>query len=178
VVAGLTGHKIVGRVVAGATELGLAVSRVVSEIGSAMNGHRRKLTRILSVVRATFSFTQGGESGRGRHGRRAGTSRIVLRACRFALDLTPSEVRDLDRTSCGAARFAYNWVFAQVKANIGQRAAERSYGIGGDDLTPALGWNLPPLRRAWKQAKNEVAPWWTECSKEAFNTSLTVWPAP
>jgi putative resolvase len=38
----------VGRVVTGATGQGLAVGQVVSEIGSGMNGHRRKLTRLLS----------------------------------------------------------------------------------------------------------------------------------
>lgn len=37
-----------GRVVSGATGRGLAVGQVVAEIGSGMNGHRRKLTRILS----------------------------------------------------------------------------------------------------------------------------------
>jgi putative resolvase len=36
------------RVVAGATELGLAVGLVVSEVGSGMNGHRRRLTGVLS----------------------------------------------------------------------------------------------------------------------------------
>jgi putative transposase len=61
---------------------------------------------------------------------------------------------------------------AAVKANGGQRQAERSYGLNGDDLTSALGWNLPALRRAWNAAKGQVAPWWGECSKEAFNTGL------
>lgn len=37
-----------GRVVTGATARGLSVDQVVTEIGSGMNGHRRKLTRILS----------------------------------------------------------------------------------------------------------------------------------
>jgi putative resolvase len=32
----------------GATGLGLPVGRVVSEVGSGMNGHRRKLTKLLS----------------------------------------------------------------------------------------------------------------------------------
>jgi len=31
---------------------------------------------------------------------------------------------------------------------------------------------LPALRRVWNQAKGEVAPWWAQCSKEAFNTGL------
>jgi transposase len=96
---------------------------------------------------------------------------VVVQAYRFALDPTPSQVRELNRHA-GAARFAFNWALAAVKANIGQRAAERSYGVAKQELTPALGWTLPALRRAWNQAKGEVAPWWAECSKEAYNTGL------
>ena len=95
----------------------------------------------------------------------------VMQAYRFALDPTPAQARDPERHA-GAARFAYNWALAAVTATIAQRAAERSYGLDGDDLTPILGWNLPALRRAWNATKHEVAPWWTECSKEAFNTGL------
>jgi putative transposase len=95
----------------------------------------------------------------------------VMQAYRFALDPTPAQARDLDRHA-GAARFAFNWALAAIKANLAQREAERSYGLEGDELTPALGWSLPALRRAWNQAKSEVAPWWAECSKEAYNTGL------
>jgi putative transposase len=98
-------------------------------------------------------------------------STIVVRAYRFALDPTPGQVRDLERHA-GAARFAYNWALAAVKANLGQRAAEATYDIAADDRTPAVGWSLPALRRAWNQTKGEVAPWWAQCSKEAFNTGL------
>jgi hypothetical protein len=69
----------------------------------------------------------------------------VTQAYRFALDPTPAQARDLERHA-GAARFAFNWALAAVKANIGQRAAERSYGLDGEDLTAALGWNLPAAR--------------------------------
>jgi hypothetical protein len=31
---------------------------------------------------------------------------------------------------------------------------------------------LAGLRKAWNAAKFEAAPWWTEVSKEAFNTGL------
>lgn len=37
-----------GRVVTGATERGLSVDQVVTEVGSGMNGHRRRLTGLLS----------------------------------------------------------------------------------------------------------------------------------
>ena len=96
---------------------------------------------------------------------------VVVQAYRFALDPTASQIRDLHRHA-GAARFAFNWALAAVQANIGQRAAERSYGVAEEQLTPMLGWTLPALRRAWNRAKGEVAPWWDQCSKEAYNTGL------
>lgn len=72
----------------------------------------------------------------------------------------------------GAARVAYNWSLARVKAVIDQRLAERTYGIAERNLTPAASWTLPALRRSWNAAKDDVAPWWRDCSKEAFNTGL------
>jgi putative resolvase len=42
-----------GRVAAGAVGCGLAVSQVVTEVGSGMDGRRRKLTRLLSDLSAT-----------------------------------------------------------------------------------------------------------------------------
>ncbi|MGW5670740.1 IS607 family element RNA-guided endonuclease TnpB [Micromonospora sp. NPDC003776] len=94
-----------------------------------------------------------------------------IQAYRFALDLTPAQERSV-LAHAGAARVAHNWALAQVKAVWHQRAAERSYGVPEELLTPAVGWSLPALRRAWNAAKGEVAPWWRECSKEAFNTGL------
>ncbi|MEU1836797.1 IS607 family element RNA-guided endonuclease TnpB [Micromonospora chersina] len=94
-----------------------------------------------------------------------------FQAYQFALDLTPSQERALF-SHAGAARVAYNWALARVRAIIDQRAAERTYGIAEVDLTPMLSWSLPALRKAWNQVKGHVAPWWTECSKEAFNTGL------
>lgn len=98
-------------------------------------------------------------------------SEQVVQAYRFALDASPSQERDLARHA-GAARLAYNWALARVKANLSQRQAERSYGIAEQELTPSVNWSLYGLRKAWNQAKTEVAPWWGECSKEAYNTGL------
>ncbi|GGM56736.1 transposase [Micromonospora sonchi] len=95
----------------------------------------------------------------------------TVQAYRFALDLTPVQERAV-LAHAGAARVAYNWALARVKAVMDQRAAERTYGIPDELLTPSLFWSLPALRRAWNQAKAEVAPWWGEVSKEAFNTGL------
>ncbi|NJP34490.1 IS607 family element RNA-guided endonuclease TnpB [Micromonospora thermarum] len=95
----------------------------------------------------------------------------VVQAYRFALDLSPAQERAV-LGHAGAARTAYNWGLERVKAVLNQRAAERSYGIGDDQLTPTIGWSLPALRRSWNAAKDEVAPWWRDYSKEAYNTGL------
>ncbi|GHJ47107.1 transposase [Catellatospora sp. TT07R-123] len=95
----------------------------------------------------------------------------MVQGYRFALDPTPAQDRDL-RRHAGAGRFAFNWALTAVRTNFDQRAAERTYGLTEQQLTPALDWTLPALRRAWNIAKPQVAPWWSECSKEAFNTGL------
>jgi transposase len=96
---------------------------------------------------------------------------VTLLAHRYALNPTPSQERAL-RSHAGAARVAFNWGLARVKANLDQREAERTYGVRDEDLTPCLSWSLYSLRTDWNAAKNTVAPWRAECSKEAFNTGL------
>ncbi|MGJ7908006.1 IS607 family element RNA-guided endonuclease TnpB [Actinopolyspora sp. H202] len=98
-------------------------------------------------------------------------STTVLQAYQFALDPTPAQDDNL-RSHCGAQRFAYNWGLARVKAVLEQRSAERSYGIAEADLTPAVNWSAYSLRKAWNTAKREVAPWWSENSKEAYASGL------
>jgi len=95
----------------------------------------------------------------------------TLQAYRYALNPTPAQVRDL-RSHAGAARFAYNWGLARVKANLDQRAAEATYGIGKDALIPHVGWSAYTLRRDWNTAKSTVAPWWADNSKEAYANGL------
>lgn len=95
----------------------------------------------------------------------------VAQAYRFALDPTPAQRRALV-SHAGAARFAHNHMLALVKAVLDQRAAERSYGIAEDELTPSQGWSLPTLRKIWNTRKSVYAPWWSANSKEAYNTGL------
>ncbi|ABW11054.1 putative transposase IS891/IS1136/IS1341 family [Parafrankia sp. EAN1pec] len=96
--------------------------------------------------------------------------KTTLQAYRFALD--PNNVgRAGLRRHAGACRFAFNWGLARVKAALAQREAEESYGLAGDLLT-AVPWTLPALRLAWNTVKNDIAPWWAECSKEAFSAGL------
>ena len=95
----------------------------------------------------------------------------TIQAYRFAVDLTPAQGRAA-LAHAGAARVAHNWALARVKAVMDQRAAERSYGMPEDMLTASVSWTLPGLRKVWNANKEQVAPWWRECSKEAFNTGL------
>jgi IS605 OrfB family transposase len=41
-----------------------------------------------------------------------------------------------------------------------------------DEVLGPLPWTLPALRRSWNRAKAQVAPWWAENSKEAYNSGL------
>jgi putative transposase len=83
---------------------------------------------------------------------------------RFEVETTCPAQRSLIAQHFGARRFAYNWALAQVKANLDARAADPS--------VPPLAWTLPTLRKAWNQTKDEVAPWWPACSKEAYASGI------
>ncbi|WP_317160519.1 IS607 family element RNA-guided endonuclease TnpB [[Mycobacterium] appelbergii] len=97
----------------------------------------------------------------------------TAQAYRFVLDPTPMQVEAF-RSHAGGARFAYNVMLAAVKANLDQRAAERSYGVREDDLTPLMEWSFQSLRNDFNRRKHKVAvradgtPWWTENSKEVY----------
>ena len=68
------------------------------------------------------------------------------------------------RQAFGARRYAYNWALGQVKANLDARTA--------DPTVPPLSWNFYELRKAWNQAKHDVAPWWRCTSKEAYASGI------
>jgi putative transposase len=80
----------------------------------------------------------------------------VVCAYKYALDPNSSAELAL-YAHCGAARFAFNHMLAHVKAVHDQRAAEQSYGLVGDELTPAVNWTAYGLRKVWNQRKHQVA---------------------
>jgi putative transposase len=87
---------------------------------------------------------------------------VVLQAYRFALDPTPRQHGSL-ASHTGAARFAYNWGLELVKTRLDQRATGENVQVP---------WTLAELRWEWNRAKDEVAPWWAENSKEAYSSGL------
>jgi putative transposase len=90
------------------------------------------------------------------------TMATVTQAYRFALDPTETQRRAL-ASHCGAARHAYNWGLRLVEERLEQRRA-------GEEIE--VPWSLAELRREWNRAKQQVAPWWAENSKEAYSSGL------
>ncbi len=79
---------------------------------------------------------------------------------RFTLDPNREQARWL-LAHAGAARLAYNHHLGRVRANLDQRAAERSYGIAEADLTPPLSWSKVSFinhMNAWKDGRAPDAP--------------------
>jgi putative transposase len=89
----------------------------------------------------------------------------VIHAYRFALDPTAEQQAAL-RSHCGGQRFAFNWGLARIKANLEQRAAEKTYNVPDGQLTPSASWSAYSLRKDWNKAKWDVAPWWGENSRK------------
>jgi len=91
----------------------------------------------------------------------------MIRAFMFALDPTDAQAEAF-RSHCGAQRFAYNWGLALVRANMEQRAAERTYDIGEDQLTPPVSWSaFSPAPRVEPGLPALVAGWGSPGSKAA-----------
>jgi putative transposase len=88
----------------------------------------------------------------------------VARGWRFEVEVTGPGQWSVIARQFGGRRYAYNWSLAQVKANLDARAA--------DPTVAPLRWSFYDLRRAWNRAKQEAAPWWRECSKEAYASGI------
>lgn len=80
----------------------------------------------------------------------------------FLIELDPRGFETRLAQHAGLQRVVYNSCLSAVKANLGQRAAERTYGISGEDLTPVLGWSAPALEKYWRSVRDRVAPWYAE----------------
>lgn len=107
---------------------------------------------------------------------------LVHQAFRFEID--PSDrTRSALAGHTGASRFAYNWGLDLVKGAleatrvlsvlaIRQGASGDEATVWAREIVGPIPWSLPALRRAWNAAKHDVAPWWSENSKEAYSSGL------
>ena len=74
------------------------------------------------------------------------------------------ERRRLIRSHFGARRKAFNWGLGQVKADMDAKTVDSGH--------ESIEWTQAALRKAWNHAKDDVAPWWADNSKEAYSTGL------
>src|ERR1039458_3683506 len=95
-----------------------------------------------------------------------------MRAVLVPLDPTPSQ-EQLLRSYCGASRFAYNWAVATVKKNLETRAEERRSGVEETEITQSICWSAWSMIPLWNSLKDEVAPWYRDVTKYAFQSGVT-----
>ncbi|MFJ2518961.1 helix-turn-helix domain-containing protein [Cellulosimicrobium cellulans] len=74
---------------------------------------------------------------------------MTLQGFKVELGPTRDQVGRLAQHA-GLHRVVFNHGLAHVKAVMGQRAAEKTYGIGDAELTPAVGWSAPALEKYWR----------------------------
>lgn len=83
----------------------------------------------------------------------------LSRSTTFRFTLDPNREQDQALLAhAGAARPAFNHHLGRVRANLGQRAAERSYGVAETDLTPALSWSRVSFIKQMNVWKDGRAP--------------------
>lgn len=106
---------------------------------------------------------------------------------KFTLDVNREQHQRL-LAHAGASRLAFNYHIGRVKANLDQRAAERSYDTAEADLTPSLSWSKVSFineMNQWKDGRAVDArvqvlddgtvvrglPWRGEGSTDVFETA-------
>jgi putative transposase len=83
----------------------------------------------------------------------------------WVVRLSPSSEQAAQfRRDDGARRFAYNWAVEEMR-----RAFEQGRETGKYD--PVV-WSHSELRKRWNAVKGEIAPWWANCSKEAYSNGI------
>lgn len=88
---------------------------------------------------------------------------MMVKGITIQLDPSPRQAAMMCKHA-GAARFAYNTMLTHITSQL-------------DCLEPApekakADWGLYAMRRWWNEWKKDIAPWWKECSKEAYNSGF------
>lgn len=82
----------------------------------------------------------------------------------YALKPNKEQLEKLSSHS-GAARFTYNWSLHKIYQNWEQ--------VKNGEVKEYLKINLPAMRKLFNQEKDEIAPWWKENGKSAYDTGFT-----
>ena len=101
----------------------------------------------------------------------------VHQAYVYTLGCPPARARRL-ASHVGAARFAYNWMLAEIERRLHDSGVLRTLAVRqGATLSEADGWARERVElhwdpiwmlRVWNDSKDEVAPWWAYNSKEVY----------
>jgi putative transposase len=87
----------------------------------------------------------------------------ILKGWSVRLIPTPEQVARFKRDD-GARRFACNWAVEEIRQAFSSGAETGQYD--------SAVWSHYELRKRWNRVKPEVAPWWAECSKEAYSNGI------
>ena len=102
----------------------------------------------------------------------------------FRFELGPcNEARSKLASHAGAARFVYGWGLRLVKGTLGARSTCEQLALRqgatmaeaqayATEVVGPVPWSFYSLRKRWNAEKHTVAPWWRECSKQAFAYGL------
>lgn len=85
---------------------------------------------------------------------------IVLQ---YVLDPTPAQEQAF-ASHAGAVRYAYNWALDHIKKNWSERKVNPD--------SPYIDHSMIGLCKVWNQEKHNLAPWYSENSKEAYDSGL------
>jgi putative transposase len=139
-----------------------SLSRFV-DVGAGFEVHRH-LVESVSVLFELYDGDAASYVATGGPGVKLPSGWLVT-AAKFEVEW-PADVDrcGLVRSHFGARRKAFNWGLARVKADLDAKPVDPDH--------QSVGWDLGSLRKAWNQAKDDVAPWWAANSKEAYSAGL------
>ena len=133
------------------------------DVGADFEVHRAVVESV-SVLFDLYDGDADGYAATGSPGERLPSGWVVT-AAKFEVEWpTDPDRAALVRSHFGARRKAFNWGLGQVKNDLDARLADPAH--------ESVGWDLASLRWAWNRAKDEVAPWWADNSKEAYSSGL------
>lgn len=133
------------------------------EIGVDFEAHR-PVVESVSVLFELYDGDANSYAATGGPGAQLPSGWMVT-AAKFEVEWPADPQRaGLVRSHFGARRKAFNWGLAQVKADLDAKAADPAH--------ESVDWDLKSLRWAWNRAKDDVAPWWAENSKECYSSGL------
>ena len=153
------GYQLAGRPRKDGT---VTVSRWV-DVGPDFEVHRGAVESV-STLFSLYSGEACGDAGDGELGTPLPTGWTTT-AAKFEVQWPSApEQRSVIRSHFGARRRAFNWALDRIKADMDAANLDPEH--------VSVPWELSTLRKEWNQVKDQVAPWWSENSKECYASGI------